>query len=95
MVAVKDGQVLAHIPLPVGGLMALANLEEMAALAADFRRAIGQLGLDVKQPILPFAVFSLGVGPGLKITDRGVWDNSSQSLIPLFVASEGAAERSG
>jgi adenine deaminase len=94
MVAVQDGQVLAHIPLPVGGLMALANLEEMAALAAEFRSAIGKLGLDVKQPILPFAIFSLGVGPGLKITDRGVWDNSSQSLIPLFVASEGASAKS-
>jgi adenine deaminase len=88
MAAVQDGRVLAHIPLPVGGLMALANLEEMAALAAEFRRAIGQLGLDVKQPILPFAIFSLGVGPGLKVTDRGLWDNSSKSLIPLFVNQE-------
>ncbi len=95
MAAVHDGKVLAHIPLPVGGLMALADLEEMAVLAAEFRRAIGQLGLDVKQPILPFAIFSLGVGPGLKVTDRGLWDNSRKSLIPLFVTPEGVIEKSG
>jgi len=82
--AVSQGKLLAHIPLPVGGLMSLTEVDEMAELASSFRDAIGELGLDKNQPILPFAVFSLPVGPGAKVTDLGMWDNEEKGMIPLF-----------
>lgn len=85
MAAVRDGQVLAKIPFPVGGLMADEPVESMAPKASEFRRAIGALGLDPKSPILPFAIFSLPAGPGDKVTDRGIWDSKKQALVELLV----------
>lgn len=85
MTAVLDGKVLAKMPFPVGGLMTTGPVEAIAPRAADFRKAIGSLGLDPKSPILPFAVFSLPAGPGAKVTDQGIWDDVEQTLVPLFV----------
>ena len=70
---------------PVGGLMTTGPVADIAPKAAAFRKAIGELGLDPKSPILPFAVFSLPAGPGAKVTDLGIWDADKQSLVPLFV----------
>ena len=85
MAAVRNGEVLATIPFPVGGLMSQDSVESMAPLAKAFRKAIGTLGLDPKSPILPFAVFSLPAGPGSKVTDLGIWDVDKKILVPLFV----------
>ena len=60
-------------------------LAEIAAGAAEFRKAIGSLGLDPASPILPFAVFSLPAGPGAKITDRGIWDGTNQKMVTVLV----------
>jgi len=85
MAAVRNGEVLARLPFPVGGLMSTGPAREMAPQAKAFRAAIGKLGLDPKNPILPFAVFSLPAGPGAKVTDRGIWDADKQELVPLLV----------
>jgi adenine deaminase len=85
MAAVLNGQVLATLPFPVGGLMTTGSVAAVAPQAAAFRKAIGSLGLDPKSPILPFAVFSLPVGPGAKVTDQGLWDANKKTLVPLFV----------
>jgi adenine deaminase len=85
MTAVRNQQVLAQIPFPVGGLMSQEPVEVMAQQAKDFRQAIGELGLDPKSPILPFAVFSLPAGPGDKVTDRGIWDSTKHRFVELLV----------
>jgi adenine deaminase len=85
MAAARNGQVLARIAFPVGGLMADETVETMALQASAFRRAIGELGLDPKSPILPFAIFSLPAGPGDKITDRGIWCAQKRALVELLV----------
>lgn len=85
MAAARGGKILAHLAFPVGGIMTDRPLEEIAAGAAEFRKAIGSLGLDPSSPILPFAVFSLPAGPGAKVTDRGIWDGKNQKLVTLFV----------
>jgi adenine deaminase len=88
MVAVRDGGILARIALPVGGLMSDASVEEIAGSAKAFRQAIGSLGLDPESPILPFAIFSLPVAPGAKVTDRGIWDADKGALVSLFVEGD-------
>ncbi len=85
MVAVRNGNVLAKLHFPVGGLMSQEAVSVMAPQAKAFRKAIGTLGLDPKSPILPFAVFSLPAGPGARVTDRGIWDGDKQALVPMFV----------
>ncbi|NLT98307.1 MAG: adenosine deaminase, partial [Christensenellaceae bacterium] len=85
MAAADGGRLLASIALPVGGLMTTGSVADAAPLAEKFRKAIGTLGLDPKSPIMPFAAFSLPAAPGAKVTDRGIWDGSKQTLVSLFV----------
>jgi adenine deaminase len=85
MAAVRDGQLLADIPFPVGGLMTTGPIQEVAAKAHAFRQAIASLGLDPKSPILPFAAFTLPAGPGAKVTDLGLWDSERKAFVPLLV----------
>jgi adenine deaminase len=85
MAAVSGGQTLATLAFPVGGLMTTGSAAEIAPQAEAFRKAIGTLGLDPKSPILPFAAFSLPAGPGVKVTDKGIWDGDKQAMVSLFV----------
>lgn len=85
MSAVKDGQVLASLSFPIGGLMCEDKVAEVARSAKAFRQAIGSLGLDPTNPILPFAIFSLPAAPGAKVTDLGLWDCQKKQIVPLFV----------
>lgn len=84
MAAVQNGQILASMSFPVGGIMTDSTVTEIAGLAQEFRKAIGRLGLDPKSSILPFAIFSLPAGPGAKVTDRGIWDGNRKQLVLLF-----------
>ena len=85
MAAVLQGKALAQLPSPVGGLMTTGPVDAIAPEAAAFRKAIASLGLDLKSPILPFAVFTLPAGFGAKVTDQGIWDANKKALAPLFV----------
>lgn len=85
MAAVLNGQVLASLSFPIGGLMTENSVVEIAQDAKEFRKAITTLGLDPTNPILPFAIFSLPAAPGAKVTDLGIWDNNQKQIVPLFV----------
>jgi adenine deaminase len=85
MAAVRDGEMLAQLAFPVGGLMTTDPADVIARDAKAFRQAIATLGLDPSSPILPFAIFSLPVAPGDKVTDRGLWDAEQEALVSLFV----------
>jgi adenine deaminase len=85
MAAYRNGAQLANIAFPVGGLMSPVPVEKIAESAGAFRQAIAKLGLDAKSPIFPFALFSLPVAPGAKVTDKGIWDPEKKELLPLLV----------
>ncbi|MGC9346632.1 MAG: adenine deaminase C-terminal domain-containing protein [Anaerolineae bacterium] len=85
MAAVRGGEVLAQLAFPVGGLMTADPADVIARDAKAFRKVIATLGLDPSSPILPFAIFSLPVAPGDKVTDRGLWDAKQEALVSLFV----------
>jgi adenine deaminase len=64
--------------------MSQVPIGEIAASAKAFRKALDALDLDPDNPIMPFALFSLPVTPGAKVTDRGIWDADRAALVPLF-----------
>ncbi len=75
-VLVKDGKVLASLPLPIAGLMSDRSGEEVAAaLKVLHDTAYDTLGVshDV-EPIMTLCFMSLIVIPDIKITDRGLFD---------------------
>ncbi|MGX0902536.1 adenine deaminase [Roseovarius sp. MBR-79] len=73
-VVVRDGAVLAELPLPVAGLMSLAPFEEVRDRLVDLRAAAVSLGVTLREPFLQLAFLALPVIPALKITDRGLVD---------------------
>ena len=85
-VVVEDGQVLAEMPLPIGGLMTDADAAQAAAQNLAVRRAVERLGVaDRIEPFMNMAFISLPVIPHLKMTTRGLIDVDTQTLLPLFV----------
>jgi adenine deaminase len=81
---VKDGKVLADMPLPIAGLMSDADAPEVAAQLKRVREAAGALGGTVNRPFMALSFLSLSVIGTLKITDRGLVDADKFELIDLF-----------
>lgn len=73
-VVVRDGKVLAELPLPVAGLMSTQTFETVREELRKLRRAAEELGSVLEEPFLQLAFIALPVIPHLKITDRGLVD---------------------
>jgi len=74
-VAVRDGQVLAEVRLPIAGLMSDRRIEgvaeEMRVLADA---ATNGLGVTIEAPFMQLSFPGLSVLPELRITDKGLVD---------------------
>lgn len=80
-VVVRDGKVLAELPLPVAGLMSLESFEHVRDRLVELRDAARSLGVTLEEPFLQLAFLALPVIPALKITDRGMVDVHKFELI--------------
>ena len=83
---VKDGAVLARLPLPLGGLMSLEESAEIAGALEELRAASKAIGCVLPEPFLQLAFLSLPVIPSLKLTDRGLMDVDAFKLIDVRAA---------
>jgi adenine deaminase len=83
IVVVRDGAVLAELPLPVAGLMSDRPGAEVAAVLGDLRGAARALGVGLRSPFMALSFLGLSVIPSLKITDRGLVDVDRFELVPL------------
>jgi adenine deaminase len=73
-VVVRDGKVLAEMPLPIAGLMSVEPYESVREQLRALRHAAEELGSVLEEPFLQLAFVALPVIPHLKITDRGLVD---------------------
>jgi adenine deaminase len=71
---VRDGTVLAELPLPLAGLMSDKSFEEVREALVPLRAAAKSLGTTLQEPFLQVAFLPLPVIPHLKITDMGMVD---------------------
>ncbi|MCB9516090.1 MAG: adenine deaminase [Candidatus Latescibacteria bacterium] len=69
-----SGQLLAALPLPVGGLMSDAPIEETAEGLAALAEAARALGCTLPEPFMTLSFMALPVIPKLKLTDLGLVD---------------------
>ena len=84
--AVADGaDVVARLPLPVGGLMSDRPVEEVAARYDQLVAAARQLGSTLADPFMAMSFMALEVIPTLKLTDQGLVDVEQFKLVELFV----------
>lgn len=80
-----DGEVLARLPLPIGGLMSDRPGPEVAEGYAAVNRAARNLGCPLDDPFMALSFLALEVIPELKLTDQGLVDVTQFRIVPLFV----------
>lgn len=73
-VAVRHGEILGELPLPLAGLISLGDFESVEQALIPLRRAAHAMGCSLAEPFLQLAFIPLPVIPHLKITDRGLVD---------------------
>ena len=78
---VRQGQVLAELPLPIAGLMSDRPAAEVITGLRNLRAAAKGIGCSQPEPFLHLAFLPLCVIPHLKITDHGLVDVDRFELI--------------
>ncbi len=83
--AVAVGEnVLARLPLPVGGLMSDRPLAEVADGYGRAVKAARELGSSLADPLMAMSFMALEVIPALKLTDQGLVDVEQFKIVDLF-----------
>jgi adenine deaminase len=85
MTVIKAGRVVADLPLPIGGLLSHKRAKWVAQRMMRLDKACSQLGTSLPHPFIALSFLALSVIPELKITDRGLVDVRSESLVSLFL----------
>jgi adenine deaminase len=80
---VVDGEVLAKVPLPYGGLVSPLPANELVQQLHSLDEASAELGCKLEHPCMTLSFLSLSVIPSLKLTDQGLIDVEAFKLVPL------------
>ncbi|MCC6321527.1 MAG: adenine deaminase [Phycisphaerales bacterium] len=83
--AVRDGRVLAILPLPIAGLMSDQSAETVIAQQAALLEAAKSMGCPHHDPFMPLSFLPLPVIPHLKLTDLGLVDVDRFEIVPLWL----------
>jgi adenine deaminase len=84
VVVVDDGQIKAHLKLPVAGLLSDQPAQRVREETMALKRAWDATGCIL--PYMGFNLIPLSVIPELRITDRGLVHVHRMEVIPLFEA---------
>ncbi len=80
---VVDGEVRARVPLPLGGLVSPLPATELVQQLRHLDEVAAELGCTLEHPCMTLSFLSLSVIPALKLTDQGLVDVETFTLIPL------------
>ena len=83
-IVVNNGEVIAHLPLPVAGLISDKDFEYVIRKGEELAEATKSLGCDLEDAFMPMAFLPLPVIPELKITDKGVFDTTKCQFVDIF-----------
>ena len=82
---VSKGEILAEMPLPIGGIMSDLSVVETAENQKKMFEAAKNLGINEDvAPFMTLGFMSLAVIPEVKLTDKGLIDTLHFKEIPLF-----------
>jgi len=85
MIAVKSGETLALLELPIAGLMSEENAEAVSQKVEKLQQAWRKLGCTMKSPFMNLSLLALPVIPEIRITDKGIVDVKQFKTINLFL----------
>lgn len=74
LAVVADGNVLASLPLPIGGLLSDQPLEDVVAQLEQLKALAADLGSRLPSPFATLSFLALPVIPELRLTDMGLVD---------------------
>ncbi len=86
LVAVLDGEVIANVPLPIGGLMSDQPVEVVRAQMDTLLDHVKELGSPHHDPFMHLGFLALEVIPKLKLTDQGLVDVDKFDFVDLWVS---------
>lgn len=84
-IIVENGKTLAHLKLPIAGLMSDKDFASVSEEICHLEQAAKQIGCALDDPFMSMAFLSLSVIPELKITDKGLIDVNKFDVTDLFV----------
>ncbi|WP_031386260.1 adenine deaminase [Desulfonatronum thiodismutans] len=85
-VSVVHGERADVLPLPYGGLMSADGAQALAAAYQRLDAAAKGLGSPLTAPFMTLSFMALLVIPALKLSDKGLFDGTTFSFVPLFVS---------
>jgi adenine deaminase len=85
LAVVRDGKLVAGLPLPIAGLMSEGTLPEVVEGLNEVRKAARRLGSKLDDPFMAMSFLALPVIPELKVTDKGLVDVKKFAFTDLFV----------
>ena len=89
---VKNGNVLADVPLSIAGLMSTENAATLSAQLRALHEAAKALDGKLRRPFMAMSFLSLSVIGELKLTTQGLVDVDKFELIDLLVNSPPVSE---
>lgn len=85
MVVAVGEQIVAEVPLPLGGLMSQEPVETVRQQLDRAVQGAQELGSPLHDPFMAMSFLALEVIPALKLTDRGLVDVGRFEFVPLWV----------
>lgn len=85
-ISVVHGDKADVLPLPFGGLMSADGAQAVAAAYQRLDAAAKNLGSPLTAPFMTLSFMALLVIPALKLSDKGLFDGTTFSFVPLFVS---------
>ena len=82
-IRVKDGKVIAKLPLPIAGLISDQDIEYVLQHCEDLNIAVKSLGCALNDAFMTMGFLSLPVIPELKITDKGLFSTKKWDFVGI------------
>ena len=83
-VVIKNGEIIGQVSLPIAGLMSNKRADLVAEEAATVLKGFETCGCTIVNPNMQLSLLALVVIPSLRISDLGLVDVETFSLIPLI-----------
>jgi adenine deaminase len=87
MTTVKNGNIVARLPLPIAGLMSDEGIDTVRSELESLVHSVSGLGCTLHNPFATLSFMALTPIPEIKITDQGLFDSVNFRFISLFADS--------
>lgn len=85
MCFVSDGNILSFIHLPIAGIISIKPIDELAKEVEILQELLKKHGITHPNPIMSLCTLTLPVSPALKITDKGLIDVKTSTIVPFII----------